>query len=68
VLLAGGANAAQQCLAARVVDEVNLSIVPLLLRSGARLFDHLGTAELHLEQIRAVDAPGVTHLKYRVLR
>ena len=68
VLLAGGANIAQQYLAARRIDEINLALVPLLLRSGARLFDNLGEAELGLEQVRAIDAPGVTHLKYRGLK
>jgi len=68
VLLAGGANIAQQYLAARLIDEVNLAVVPLLLKSGARLFDNLGPAELGLEQLRAIEAPGVTHLKYRALR
>jgi dihydrofolate reductase len=68
VMLAGGASVAQQYLAARLVDEVNLSLVPLLLRGGERLFDNLGAADLALEQIRAVEAPGVTHLKYRVIK
>jgi len=68
LLLAGGANIAQQYLAARLVDEVNLALVPILLRAGERLFDHLGAAELRFEQIRAIDAPGVTHLKYRALK
>lgn len=47
---------------------MNLALVPLLLREGARLFDNLGAAELGLEQIRAIEAPGVTHLRYRVLK
>jgi dihydrofolate reductase len=68
VMLAGGASVAQQYLAARLVDEVNLSLVPLLLRGGERLFDNLGAADLALEQIRAVEAPGVTHFKYRVIK
>jgi dihydrofolate reductase len=68
VLLAGGANVAQQYLAARLINEVNLALVPLLLRAGARLFDNLGTAELGLEQTRTIEAPGVTHLTYRVLK
>jgi hypothetical protein len=38
-----------------------------LLGDGARLFDNLGDAEVRLAQIRAVEAPGVTHLKYRVV-
>jgi hypothetical protein len=41
--------------------------VPLVLGSGARLFEGVGP-ELKLEQVRAIDAPGVTHVKYRVGR
>lgn len=68
VLLAGGANAAQQFLAAGLVDELNLSVVPVLLRRGERLLDGLGPGEIALEQVRVVEAPGVTHLRYRVAR
>ena len=39
--------------------------MPLVLGGGARLFEGVG-ADLTLEQVRAVEAPGVTHLKYRV--
>src|SRR6266851_3311720 len=42
-------------------------IVPVLLGDGARLFGNLGDAKVQLEQVRAVEAPGVTHLKYRVV-
>jgi dihydrofolate reductase len=66
VSLGGGADVAQQYLAARLIDEMEISVVPLLLGSGSRLFDNLGGTEIELEQIRAVEAPGVTHLKYRV--
>ena len=45
---------------------MEISVVPLLLGGGARLFDNLGDAKLELEQVRAVEAPGVTHLTYRV--
>jgi hypothetical protein len=40
----------------------------VLLGGGARLFDNLGDAEVQLEQVRAVEAPGVTHLKYRSVK
>jgi dihydrofolate reductase len=66
LLLAGGAEAAQQCLAAGLVDEMQLSLVPILLGSGARLFDNLGGVK-GFEQVEAVEAPGVTHLTYRRL-
>ena len=55
-----------QYLAARLVDEIDISIAPLILGAGARLFEGLERGALKLEQIRAVDAPGVTHIKYEV--
>src|SRR4051812_43886836 len=67
VMLWGGAQVAQQYLAAKLLNELELHVVPVLLGGGARLFDNLGGAEVQLEQVRAVEAPGVTHLKYRVL-
>src|SRR5947209_2868853 len=63
----GGAHIAQQYLAAGLLDELELHVVPVLLGDGARFFDNLGDAEVQLEQVRAVEAPGVTHLKYRVV-
>jgi dihydrofolate reductase len=68
VALAGGANIAQQYLRAGLIDELQLHIVPVLLGSGARLFDNLGDAEIGLEVTRAIEAPGVTHVTYRVLK
>ena len=66
VRLWGGAQAIQQYLAAGLLDDLELHVVPVLLGDGERLFDNLGNAEPQLEQVRAVEAPGVTHLKYRV--
>jgi dihydrofolate reductase len=68
VALAGGADVAQQYLAAGLIDEMEIHVVPVLLGDGARLFDNLGGATVELEQVRAVEAPGVTHLKYRVVK
>jgi dihydrofolate reductase len=68
VALGGGANVAQQYLKAGLIDEMQINVVPVLLRDGARLFDNLGDAELGLECIRALEAPGVTHLAYRVVK
>src|SRR5205823_2701026 len=48
-------------------DAVNVSLVPLLLGAGERLFDNLGDARPRLELVRVVEAPDVTHLKYRVV-
>jgi dihydrofolate reductase len=66
VRLWGGAQVIQQYLAVGMLDELELHIVPVLLGDGARLFDNLGGTEIQLEQVRAVQAPGVTHLKYKV--
>ena len=66
VVLGGGASLLRQALAAGLVDEAGVSIVPVLLGSGERLFDGLGG--LALEQLRAIEAPGVAHLRYRVVR
>ena len=64
MLLGGGASAVQQYLAAGLVDEFELHVVPVLLGAGARLLEHVG--DLHVEQVRAIEAPGVTHIRYRV--
>jgi len=64
VALGGGAKAAQQYLAAGLVDEMTLSVVPILLGSGERLFERVGT-DLHgLSLVRTVAAPGVVHLGF----
>lgn len=64
VSLAGGANVANRYLAAGVVDEMEINLVPMLLGSGERLFEGLGD-DLHgLELVRTVAAPKVTHLKF----
>src|SRR4051794_10416730 len=67
VMLWGGAQVVQQYLRAGLLDELELHVAPVLLGDGARLFDNLGAAGVQLEQVRAVEAPGVTHLKYRVV-
>jgi dihydrofolate reductase len=66
--LSGGANIAQQYLKAGLIDELQIHLVPVLLNDGARLFDSLGDARVGLECTRAIEAPGVTHLTYRVMK
>jgi len=64
VSLAGGAKAAQQYLAAGLVDQMDISLAPVLLGSGERLLDHIGD-DLHgLELVRTIVAPKVVHLKF----
>jgi dihydrofolate reductase len=64
VSLAGGASAAQQYLAAGLVDEMEISVVPTLLGSGERLFDGVGDYLRGLDLVRTVAAQKVTHLKF----
>jgi dihydrofolate reductase len=63
VSLAGGAKAAQQYLAAGLVDEMEINLVPTLLGAGERLFEGIG-ADLHgLELVQTVATPKVVHIK-----
>jgi dihydrofolate reductase len=68
IVIGGGANVVQQYLAAGLIDEVEVHLVPLLLGAGERLFANLRGADLTFEQVRAVPGSGVTHLKYRRVR
>jgi dihydrofolate reductase len=67
VMLWGGAQVVNQYLAAGLLDELELHVVPVLLGDGARLFDDVGDAQVGLEQVRAVEGHGVTHVKYRTV-
>lgn len=67
VFIGGGAKVINQYLAAGLLDELELHLVPLLLGGGARLFEDVGPG-VRLEPIRVVEAPGVAHLKYRVVK
>ena len=66
VTVGGGASVAQQCLRAGLLDELQIHVAPVLLGGGRRLFEDVPGPEL--EATRVVDAPGVAHLRYRVLR
>ena len=46
---------------------LELHVAPVVLGDGARIFDNLGDAQVRFEQVRAVEAPGVAHLKYRAV-
>jgi dihydrofolate reductase len=55
-----------QFLAAGLVDEIDVSVAPVIMAGGERPFEELQRGALKLRQIRAIDAPGVTHIKYQV--
>jgi dihydrofolate reductase len=66
VQINGGSTVARQAIAAGLLDEVRLDLVPVLLGGGVRLFD--GDLPAELEQVGAVEGRGVTHLTYRLKR
>ncbi len=64
-VLVHGADLARSCLHAGVLDELEIGLVHVLLGGGRPLFEDLAR-QTELELIRVVDAPGVTHLRFRV--
>jgi dihydrofolate reductase len=64
VRLAGGMGTIQQYLRAGLVDELHLAIVPILLGSGERLFDHLDPDPLGYECVEFVSSPSVAHVRF----
>ena len=68
-VLVHGAATAQLALAAGVLDELEIHLIPVLLGQGRRLFDHLGPEHIELERTRILEGEnGVTHMHYRVQR
>ena len=67
-VLVHGAAVAQLALAAGVLDELELHVVPVLFGQGRRLFDNLDPEQIELERTRILEGEGVTHMHYRVRR
>jgi dihydrofolate reductase len=66
VSIIGGASIARQVLGARLLDEIQIHLSPVILGDGIRLFESLDTGRIRLEQLHVIQAPGVTHLRYAV--
>jgi dihydrofolate reductase len=64
VAVAGGASTVRQFLAAGLLDELYLHVVPVLLGAGERLLEDVG--DPRLEPVEVVASPAVTHVRYRV--
>src|SRR5262245_57068125 len=62
------ASILQQCLNLGLMDEIHIDLAPVLLGGGVRLFEHLGTEPIELESTKVIEAPGVTHLRYRIVK
>jgi dihydrofolate reductase len=63
-----GAYTAQEALQARVLDAIEIQLRPVLLGQGRRLFEGLPPEHVELGLVRALEAPGVLHLRYDVLQ
>lgn len=66
ICVAGGVETAQQFLKTGLLDEVQIHLVSMLLGNGLRLFDNL--EPMKLERTRVLESPGVTHLRFRVIK
>ena len=67
VIVMGGADLLRQYLAAGVVDEFTLTIAPVLLGAGKRLFDGISRTDIRFERTAVVESPFATHLRFRML-
>ena len=65
-VLVHGASAAQLALTVGVLDELQIHLIPVLLGKGRLLFKNMPPDRIELELLRALDGPGVLHLRYRV--
>ena len=65
-VLVHGAGVAQFALAAGVLDEIEIHLIPVLLGQSRRLFDNLAPEHIELDRVRVLEGPGVTHLRHRV--
>jgi dihydrofolate reductase len=63
-----GASVVQQSIRVGLLDELVISLVPVVLGTGVRLLEGLGLDAVQFEEINVVDAPGVTHLTFRVIK
>jgi dihydrofolate reductase len=66
VVVMGGANVIDQCLAAGLVDELRIHLSPLVLGGGTRLFELAGPTTLAQREV--TESPRATHLTYEVVR
>ncbi len=67
VMVIGGANTAQQCIRAGLVDELQIGIIPVLLGEGLRFFEHQGEP-FELERMKIIESPTRTDIRFRVVK
>jgi dihydrofolate reductase len=66
VSIMGGADLIRQALRAGLLDELSISIAPVVLGAGKRLFDGFDET-VGLEHVRVRQSPFATHINYRVV-
>jgi dihydrofolate reductase len=64
IRLGGGVSTIQQFLRAGLIDDLHLAFVPILLRGGERLFDHLDGGPEGYECVEFVSSPSVAHVRF----
>jgi dihydrofolate reductase len=67
VFIMGGADVIRQALRAGHVEELSISIAPVVLGAGKRLFDDFDQ-QVRLEHLNVLQSPFATHITYRVVR
>jgi dihydrofolate reductase len=68
VCVMGGAETGRQYIAAGLVDEISIHLVPVLLGGGTRLFDERGGEQIALETVEVIETAKATHLRFRVIK
>jgi dihydrofolate reductase len=68
VTVMGGADVGRQCLAAGLLDEMEIHLVPVLFGGGTPMFDVLSDGHVQLEAVDVLPTPSATHLRYRIVR
>jgi dihydrofolate reductase len=67
-VLVHGAGTAQLAIAAGVLDEIEIHLIPVLFGQGRRLFENLAPEQIALERTRILEGDGATHMRYRIQR
>jgi dihydrofolate reductase len=65
-VLVHGAYTARECLRARVLDVMEIQLIPVLFGHGRLLFDELGPDHIELRLVRSLESPHALHLRYEV--
>ena len=66
VAVMGGADTGAQYVGAGLVDEISVHLVPVLLGSGTRMFEHLGGERIRLQAPEVIETAAATHLRFRI--